>query len=125
VKLASQTPKIFINIFECSENLKEIFFNLKKFYDFFGSPQTRSLRKCEAFSVHQNEVLIAFGASQSKIVIAYKNCVFVAEETSFPPVKKSKAFENRRFSMCQNKNFDNMQTHCVCCVKNFVFDSFF
>ncbi|PAV05517.1 hypothetical protein ASJ80_09075 [Methanobacterium bryantii] len=37
MKLASQTPKIYIKIFECSENLKEIFFNLKKFYEFFGT----------------------------------------------------------------------------------------
>lgn len=44
---------------------------------------------------------------------------------SFLRHRKYKAFENRRFSMCQNKNFDNMQTQSVCCYKIYDFVNIF
>ncbi|PAV05900.1 hypothetical protein ASJ80_13645 [Methanobacterium bryantii] len=74
MKLASQTPKIYIKIFECSENLKEIFFNLKKFSEFFGTLKCfvfgvleifdfQKVRKCKAFP----KILRILGQKKSKI----------------------------------------------------------
>ncbi|PAV04411.1 hypothetical protein ASJ80_06095 [Methanobacterium bryantii] len=81
MKLASQTPKIYIKIFECSENLKEIFFNLKKFIEFFGTFKRKAFDACKIFN-------------------------FAAEETEFPPA--SEIYDFRKVKKClQNLRFCN------------------